>query len=212
LRAAYKKIAESTDLLSLVDDIALMQLRCNQLTARVGTGESNAKWKELKEVYSRFKTASSTGDKEELSAALRDFDRLIRGGDDDTTAWVELQNAIDRKSILQGREWKRLADMQALATAEQVRVLVRSIAESVMRNVPDENARRAIVNDIVRLRVFDYDVASPLPAGVGPIPADDDDAGGIRGGDSPALPAGTVGNRPVGREPGSDPQGTVADH
>ena len=82
---------------------------------------------------------------------------------DKCQAWEQLMEAVERKAALHARQMKMLEVMEAVATAEQVRALTRAIAESVLRHVPDESARRAIVGDIVRIGVFDFEVAPPVP-------------------------------------------------
>jgi hypothetical protein len=176
LRNAYKRIAESGDLLTHQHDIALMQVRCNELAGRLASGESNDRWHSLREQFERFRNANRMmGSPDEATRqqaaveqreALQAVDQIISSGVADEANWDDLQNAISFKSELQAKEWKRLREMQAVATAEQVRTLVFAITTSVLRNVPDANQRRAIVTDIMTLRVFDVSIASPFPEGM----------------------------------------------
>jgi hypothetical protein len=167
LRASYQQIASSPDLLSLTDDIALLQVRCNELAGRLTTGETDRRWAAVRAAWDGLTTAAKARDEAGMRAAVLTLTGLLAPGpaepaEDDAT-WEQLTQAMERKAALQAREVKMLEVMEATATAEQVRSLIRAVAESVLRHVPEDSARRAIVGDILRLGVFDPEVAPLIP-------------------------------------------------
>src|SRR3954451_14863589 len=62
LLATYSAAQADTELLSLRDDVALLDARLADVLARVDTGESSALWLDLGATLKAFQQASAAGD------------------------------------------------------------------------------------------------------------------------------------------------------
>jgi hypothetical protein len=155
LRGSFEKLMSDPTLLECRAEVALLQIRLCQLVSRVGTNESGAAWRELDRLFDEFTATNDEEDEAKGKATLKRMRELIKGRVEDTEAWADLQAAIESATRVSAREWKRIIGTQHVATAEEVRAIVASIANAVLQNVPDKAARANIAAAVNSLRVIE---------------------------------------------------------
>jgi hypothetical protein len=161
LRVKYETALADPELLSVRDEIALVESRLSDVAQMIANGDQGpASWKAVKDNFltlekaMRRKTASPEEAAEaaaiigETLAAMRA--ELFRATDQ-AEAWKELGKLVDLKTKVASREWKRLTDLRLFWTVEQGRQLLTGVIESIKRNVADPAVQQAIASDLARL-------------------------------------------------------------
>ncbi|HJT76742.1 MAG TPA: hypothetical protein VJ739_06030, partial [Gemmataceae bacterium] len=148
LAKTYRQAVDDPDLLSMRNEVALLHVRLEELTRRLGTPESGRGWAELRAARDRMHEARSIPDAAARGAALARelevIDRVILHGSEHEANWAEVERAVARKVAVAAREWKRLVDLQQLITAESAMQLVAGIMLAVKEHVTDPNALQGI--------------------------------------------------------------------
>lgn len=179
LSRIYQECAADPELLSARQDVALLQTRIVEVLQGLERGETGALWERLASQVTdlqasvRATVASiEQGDREGLRNALgalrglaRGLEETVQKGAEHASAWTELQSLIEDKTRVQAREWKRLVDMQAVLSANEVLTLVLAVAHSVKRHCPDVQVQQRIVEDIrILLQTHEIERKQPLRA------------------------------------------------
>jgi hypothetical protein len=137
------------DLLSSMDDIALIEARVTDLLKRLGSGESGDLWRQLRGKWDDFMTAVKTGDSDAQALLAFEVGRLISRGAGEWAMWGEIGGQVDRLSRLRQSERKREAETQVQIPLDIVLILlgqiVRSSVEAIRRNTDESTAKRVIV-------------------------------------------------------------------
>ena len=134
---SYNAARSDPELLTLRDDIALIDTRAGELLSQLDAGESGERWARLGRTYGQFRRAMNAGDAPGTSVALSELSAIIESGTADTAAWGELRELIDQRRRLVEGEGKRLVQMQQYITAERATALISAVAEAVKRHVSD---------------------------------------------------------------------------
>ena len=148
LQERYRTAVTDPNLLVLREDISLLDARLADVLTRVDTGESGARWKQVKTACTAYAKARNT---EEENACWDDLRAAISAGVADYEAWDEIHDVLMRREKLVASERKRLVDLQQMITAEQANVLMKQIADSIRTHVTDRDAVQAISADLLRL-------------------------------------------------------------
>ncbi len=163
LKESYRKIAASRDLMSLAADIALVEMRKDQMVGRLKTNESADKWTDLTLAFHNFREANRNKDADAMRLWLNECERLIKAGDTEERTWTEILKLQQKKAELVGQESRRHYLMGSTATGEQVRFLAETIIKVVVTHVKDPATLEKISADLEGLNVFDFEVAPPAP-------------------------------------------------
>jgi hypothetical protein len=152
-RLAQHYLAAENDphLLSLRNDIALMDTRLIDLLGRVDTGEAGRHWAKLNQAWTEFKRAKRRDDDDALAIALDNLEQLITTGHADYTAWAEIAQAVEQRRKLVESERRTLVDLQQMITAERATKLIAAFTGIVKEYVDDRRTFNAIAADIRKL-------------------------------------------------------------
>lgn len=168
LAARYEQARTDPDLLSLRDQIALVDAFIGELVSQFSSGESISAWKRLWKTRQEAKLVKSA----DSSALLEQLCILIDEGNDQLHVMQEIGEQIDRSRTLRDSENKRLTQMQLMISAERASVLLGAVVSIVMTalqaHVSNDKLRRRIYADISRnfesrLGAGPRDAAVPLP-------------------------------------------------
>lgn len=151
LLASYQAAIADPELLNLRDELALTDARLNDLLERADTGESGETWRTLASEWGAYQDALSKGNDSEAGEHAGQIAFCIFHGRSDAAIWSEIQGVIEQRRRLAESEQKRLVNMQAMVTSEQVMTLVAALAHSVNTHVTDRKAKAAISADLARL-------------------------------------------------------------
>jgi hypothetical protein len=148
LHKSYKQARRDGELLSLREEVALIDTFLAERLLLLDTGEAGAVWLSLRKAWHRYQAVRGT---EFEPGALDDVGALIEQGAADYLARVEVQSLLQQRRKLAESERKRLVEMQQMITATEATVLIMALTESVRRHVNDRTALLKIADDFGRL-------------------------------------------------------------
>jgi predicted nucleic acid-binding Zn-ribbon protein len=147
----YEEAVGDSELLALRDEIALIDVRINELLERIDTGESAALWAQLGAKFEKMQQAYASQDDSGFARAVKGLGAIIEQGGRADQVWDDIGNVIEQRRKLVESERKRLVDMQQMLTAEQAMTLLAAVVDVVRRNVTDRDALAAISADVKRI-------------------------------------------------------------
>lgn len=147
IAAAYRDAQADPDLISVRDEIALVDARTNEVLSRLDSKEAAAHWLQLKGLVDLFR--SGTADKRlEAADALSAWSVEALS---DYAVWSEVLDLMERRRKLAETESKRLAAMGQMITSERAMILLAHVVDICRRNVKDRNELSAISREIGQL-------------------------------------------------------------
>ena len=144
LRDAYIRALRDPDILSLESEIALIDVRLDELVKRTG---AHAEWSEVKRLVDHAKLAFVKQDKEGFAHAFGELEMLANGQYDNDRAWKAVTELTDRRRILVESERRRLVEQNMFMTREEAAQYGTALLQIVMRRVTDRETLMAIAND-----------------------------------------------------------------
>jgi hypothetical protein len=147
LAARYQSALEDAELLTLRDEVALLDARLTEVLGRVDSGESGRLWEQVQKLWRQ----SRTGPPEKRLDADAELSDIINQGVSDAMAWAEVRDLIDQRARLVANERQRLVQLQQTITAEQAVALMAAITATIREHVHDRTALAAISAEFARL-------------------------------------------------------------
>ena len=152
LRERYESSLADPKTLELLDGIALIDARLEDVLKRVDTGEAGRLWKKLQELRAEYYEVM--GDPVQERRVLFSILSLIERGYADWAAWEDARGLIrDRLNLVSAEQKRRLHAQQTLSL-EQGYVLNDLLVDSVRRHVTDVKVLNAIATDWRRLSIL----------------------------------------------------------
>jgi hypothetical protein len=151
LFAAYGAALRDPELMSLRQEIALVDARIIDVLKRVDTGEAGVIWREAEAAMDRFERAKAKGHVEVMGLALAEVQRLITQGGADYAAWDEIGGMIEQRRKLVESEQRRLTLAAEMLSREQALVLMGQVVEIITRHVPERQVLQAIALEVQAL-------------------------------------------------------------
>jgi hypothetical protein len=149
--AAYGAALHDPELMSLRQEIALVDARIIDVLKRVDTGEAGVLWSQAQDAMARFERAKAKQDVDAMHAALAEVQRLITGGTADYAAWHEVGALIEQRRKLVESEQRRLTLSAEVLSREQALALMGQVVDILRRHVPDRQVLQAIALDMQAL-------------------------------------------------------------
>lgn len=147
----YETARADENLLTLREEIAVLDARSKELQQKLNTVESGAAWVELKQQFSLFNAALNTGDQVAVSAALTEIGRLINQGVGEYAQWKEQMQVFKLRKELAKEERDRLLQLKQFMTMERVLNLSTALIAVVREEVDDPAILGAIADKFSRL-------------------------------------------------------------
>ena len=155
LAARYEEASRDTELLSLREDVALLDARLSELIGQADTGESGAAWARVQKALKDLRKAEAGGNPDKKREARFSLEDAIDMGGTGLEVWREIGEHLERRRKLTESERKRLLDMQQMVTAERATVLVAALIATVKKHVRNGDVLAAISADVGQLMVAD---------------------------------------------------------
>jgi len=133
----YNEAQNDKDLLSLSEEIKLIDARINQLLERVEEGGGMTNWSALNKAWRGLIAAQRAQDQDKASELAATMNDIINRGLHDSMIWSDIEHTIDRRQRLVSAEAKRLTDMEQMITTERALGLMVFIAESIRTRLMD---------------------------------------------------------------------------
>lgn len=147
LANSYQEAISDPELLSVREDVALLDSRLQDVLSSASNGEAGELWKSLKEALREHDRAKP----DERAEAFGKIRWLINEGYQEWQSWMEIRHILQERKQLVEREEKRLVAMQQMITAERAMLLVAAIEDIVIKHVEDSDARNRIATAIEQL-------------------------------------------------------------
>jgi hypothetical protein len=149
--AAYRAAGLDPELMSLRQDLALLDARIIDVLKRVDTGEAGSIWIALQAAWVRLAQAQERADVVTYKIAFDDVGRLVNKGFGDTAAWREIGELIDQRRKLVASEQRRLTLAHEVLSRDQAMALMGQVVDILRRHVPDRDVLSAIALDMQAL-------------------------------------------------------------
>jgi hypothetical protein len=149
----FQRIANDPDLLSLREEVALVDLRLVSLVEGLNSKNLPATWERLKDMATKIRlgldvkplTSKDTEQKlERLIMQLNGLLMVIDQGAAESDAWKDLFDAVKMRTQVVEAERRRVVDAHRVLTIEEVRSMMIYLADLVRTHVSNDNERRAI--------------------------------------------------------------------
>jgi len=151
LASRYEEFRNDPEILSLHDDVALIDARIGELVHRADTNEAGFWWDKLRGAYDDLVVAMRRGNDPAVAAGLNDLNRFIDAGGSDYATWAEISKLIDQRNRLVSSERKRLIEMQQMISVQQANKLVMALLSAVNTYVTEPKSRNAVLAEFIRL-------------------------------------------------------------
>jgi hypothetical protein len=137
IAAIYEEVISDPELTEYRHNIAILQLRQDEL---LSSGESHLLWDRARTAFDDLMDAIKRQDEAEMKAGMRVLEDLLRRGRDDSLRWREWYEVTERHGRMVEREHKRLAQIQAYISMEQVLAMMGMIANAAAQTISDKDS------------------------------------------------------------------------
>jgi hypothetical protein len=148
LAAAYERAAHDPEPLALRHELAIVDVRINDLLGRVELGEAGMLWRQARAAWQTMKHVQAEGRPLRQTRAARELDGLLAQAGGDDAAWHEIIQLIEQRRKLVETEAKRLVAMQQVMTTEEAMRWVDTIVAILTRRVADRETLEKIILDL----------------------------------------------------------------
>jgi hypothetical protein len=149
LRKEYERVMSDPNLLSVRDEIGLVQLRINQLAGEIEDVKTGRElFEQATQAWAKMKAAMAGGTPAAFTACRNEMDRIMEDGATRYQKWSELIQAAKDKAHLSRVEIESMVDMHAMISVERVVMMLTSLGDVVKRNVKDKAALMSIMNEM----------------------------------------------------------------
>lgn len=150
LAARFNEALANTSLMSLRSDVALLDVRLEDLIANACTAgiSSSRAWTTLKRAQRRYTAARGRSDVKAQQSALYEIFDLIAAGDDNRACWQDITQTQQQKRALIETEAKMMSELSLTLTVAQANVLLGAVTHIVMQGaalVRDEDDRKQLL-------------------------------------------------------------------
>lgn len=148
LISRYEEAVADPELLTLKDDIALIDTRLSEVINALNTGESKQAWEVLAYGWGAFADGWKDMAPDDMEASVERISGVIKNGLAESYVWNEIRALVKERADLVSNERKRLVELQQYVTTEKALLFVHAVMASVKKHVPDQAALAAIAADL----------------------------------------------------------------
>lgn len=148
LAARYQEAIEDNELLTLKNEVHLIDTRLTEILDNVQSDDTKTLWLDLQSTWDKYRNAIND---EIRTNQLNNIEELIEKGSKVYHQWNEIYNVLEQRRKLVESERKRYLEMQQMITADRAMLLVSSLLGIIKEHVSDRNILTAIATDIRKL-------------------------------------------------------------
>lgn len=149
-RERYEEAISSDTLISMMDEIGIIDARTSEIIGKLGTGETSELWDKLYKTWVNFMMAVRLGDSETQNNLLGTLNNLITSGHNTSNQWEELFRVVERRRKIVETENKRMATNRDMIPVQQVVFMLNLVIESARVSAlkhADKKTAYAILSD-----------------------------------------------------------------
>jgi hypothetical protein len=147
----FERSLKDPELLSLNNELAVIDGRLIELIEKLDKGESQRTWLIAKGIYGELVQALHAGSLAAVNKHMAELGEVLTKGHDEYGLWKEIGEQIDRRRSLAEAERRRLVEAHYMVDVEKAKTLMAALAASVRKHVTDTKALAAISEDFLRL-------------------------------------------------------------
>jgi len=153
LLAKYQEIKDDPELLSLRNEIDLVSVRVAQLLQSLdGYPTSQAWFSDLQSAMLNFRQGVATQNQQRTDQAYEKMKDLIEQGADHQQVWGEITSLLEARKRLANSERERIADANAMWTAEQAMLFVTTLSagfkDVLNTHIDNKELKKEILSDL----------------------------------------------------------------
>lgn len=148
LAERYQQLIDDPDILNLSRDLALLDLRLEELTGRLEDNESVSGWRRARDAFTKLREALTKGDGGAIREELGRLGQVITGATASDSTWRDIRDVLLERRLLAETERRRLVDLHQMVTVEELMLLMNAILIVINRHVPEPQRRLAIAMEI----------------------------------------------------------------
>lgn len=149
----YQDALGNLDLLSLQDDLALLDTRLTELLERTQTPDSDSFWLDIQTLALQVFDALNVDpiDTDQARKGAKKLVELANGALRNEDAWSDIKELLEQRRKTAETEHNRLVKAKQVMTIDEVMTVFAVIVDSIKRNVSDPKEQSAISIDIARI-------------------------------------------------------------
>lgn len=147
----YHVARTDTELLSLHDEIAVLDARLKEKFTSLGKEPNTQLWGRVADIQKELFTAIRSQDIEGLMQGLIVLQKITDTAQAIPENWAEIYDLFERRRKLVESERRRMLEAEQYIAAEELIVLARSIRTIILEKVTDDKTRKIIAWEIGRL-------------------------------------------------------------
>lgn len=148
LAEKYSEAIGDPELLSVREDVALLDSRISDVMASASNQESGELWNNLKEALRDYDKANGKDAEVTRSEAFSKIRWLIREGYAEWQSWKDIRFMLQERMRLVESERKRLVEMQQMLTTEDALLLIGRLGGILKQHITDRDTLAAIAKEI----------------------------------------------------------------
>lgn len=153
LRADYEAQRTDGDLLTLREEIALVDALIMERLRTLGSGQTGELWQQLQYRYNEARMAAALGEKARMQRHFAAMRELIEEGASPSSERRELLDLMERRRRMVETERRLLVEMGLMLSANDLLTTLAVVVSIIEEHVEDGKVRARIGNDIRRLVV-----------------------------------------------------------
>lgn len=153
-KQAIEELLADPEILSLNDNIRIVDVEIGKAVAAVQDVESAADWQAVRELSRKIAEALKANDAGTLGLACAELLKLTHAGSGLEAARARLMNLQQHRRKLVQTEAARLAAGQAAISVDRAIGLILILVDVMFRHVVDKKVRMAIIADVQRMEVL----------------------------------------------------------
>lgn len=147
LRERYEQSLADPELLDLSAEIRLTDTLIEDAIARIGSGDSPYRWRELQDLIGAYED----GEVDNVLSLVVKIQKLVRSASFEADAYTELLRLLQMRRRLTDSENRRRLGIGAMISVQQALAFMTACVAIVERHISDKPTLAAIVTDLDRL-------------------------------------------------------------
>lgn len=151
LAADYVRSLKDPDLVSLRDQLALIDVFIKQDIRKLAALEEAGDWSRALELLVEMENASASGDIELVALRLQELRGLVDKGEESIRVRDRIIRRVEQYRKVAESERRRMVDLRLLLTVERQMALLGAVVAILKEEISDKDTRRRIAERIRRL-------------------------------------------------------------
>ena len=147
LAEIYVRSYDDPELTRLRKDLALVETRLVELIQSLNSEQSGTLWKQIRKKHQELKRSKTNSKK--ATKLLHEIGELIESGSSNHSIWKEIGQQIELRRRLLDSETKRVLTAHQVMTAEEVRMLIDTVANLIRDHVKDRKTLHKITDGLI---------------------------------------------------------------